>query len=77
METEQADIEFMTRALAYLDGLPASMQNDEYANIIKLANNYLQKHCRHKIVEDYIDTSVETSKKIFYCEFCYKSFSKK
>ena len=77
METEQPDIDLMARALAFLDGLPISMQNTEYATIVKLANQYLTTYCKHKIIEDYIDTGPESSKKIHYCELCYKSFSQK
>jgi hypothetical protein len=77
MDSEQYDVELISRALAYLDGLPIHLQNQEYSIIVKLANEYLKKHCRHKIVEDYIDTGPESSKKIFYCELCYQSFNKK
>jgi hypothetical protein len=67
----------MSRALAYLGGLPISLQNKEYSLIVKLANDYLKKYCQHEIVEDYIDTAPESCKKIFYCELCYKTFPEK
>ena len=72
MECEY-DMELMSRALSYLDGLPQALQNSEYKKIIELINNYL-KNCKHKIVEDYIDTDADTTKRILYCEYCNKTF---
>jgi hypothetical protein len=72
MECEY-DMELMSRALSYLDGLPQALQNSEYKKIIELINNYL-KNCKHKIVEDYIDTDPDTTKRILYCEYCNKTF---
>ena len=72
MECEY-DMELMSRALSYLDGLPKILQNSEYKKIIELINNYLN-NCKHKIVEDYIDIDSDTSKRILYCEYCNKTF---
>ena len=77
LEQDQPDVELMSRALSYLDGLPISMQNKEYELIVKKMATYLSNHCKHRIIEDYIDTSPESSKKVFYCEICYQSFTSK
>jgi hypothetical protein len=70
----QEDIELMSRALAYLDGLPKSLQNNDYGIIVQLVNEYLRKNCKHSIIEDLVDTAPNSSKQIFYCQLCYQTF---
>lgn len=77
MDSQHCDVELMSKALAYLGGLPTSLQNKEYALIVNLANDYLKKHCQHEIVDDYIDTGPESCQKIFYCELCCHTFPEK
>jgi hypothetical protein len=74
---EQPDIELMSRAKTYLSGLPLLNQNAEYSKIVKLVNAYIDKHCVHQVVEDDIDISSESSKKIYYCKKCYTNFDSK
>jgi len=74
---EQPDIELMTRAKIYLSGLPLSKQNTEYSTIVELINEYIVKRCVHQVVEDDIDISSESSKKIYYCKHCYQTFDNK
>ena len=45
--------------------------NEDYKQIYKLSCEYLQKHCKHNIIKDYIDTSPEKSEAIYYCSHCY------
>ena len=75
--SDQPDVELMSRALSYLDGLPISMQNKDYQDIVRKMSIYLEKFCNHRIVQDNIDTAPETSKTVFYCEICYQPFSSK
>jgi hypothetical protein len=76
-ESDQPDVELISRALSYLDGLPISMQNKDYQDIVRKMAVYLENYCNHRIVEDDVDTSPESSKKIFYCELCYQPFQSK
>ena len=64
------EIEMMSRAKSYLDGIPVNIQTHEYANIIQLVNKYLHTHCKHSIVQDLIDIDPDHSKIIYYCEHC-------
>jgi hypothetical protein len=77
LDREQPDVELMSRALSYLDGLPISMQNKEYESIVRKMATYLTNHCKHRIVEDNIDTAPESSKTVFFCEICYQPFQSK
>jgi len=74
---EQVDIELMSRAKTYLSGLPVSKQTMEYSKIVELVNEYIDKHCLHQVVEDDIDISSESSKRIYYCKYCFKTFDSK
>jgi len=47
------------------------IKNDDYKNIYKMIKTYLQKHCHHNIIKDYIDITTDTSKDIYYCSHCY------
>jgi hypothetical protein len=76
-ESDQPDVELMSRALSYLDGLHISMQNKDYQDIVRKISVYLEKFCNHRIVEDDVDTSPESSKKVFYCEICFQPFQSK
>jgi hypothetical protein len=67
-------VEIMVRAKNYLDGLPQQIQNAEYKKIVDLVNSYIDQFCKHNILKDSIDLGPETSKTIFYCETCYKTF---
>jgi hypothetical protein len=69
------DIELMSRALSYLNGLPSSSQSPEYKKIVESIHNYLNNNCQHKLVEDLIDTAPESSTKIVYCEKCMQTFA--
>jgi hypothetical protein len=77
LDQDQPDVELMSRALSYLDGLPISMQNKDYQDIVRKMAVYLENFCNHRIIEDDIDTSPESSKKVFYCELCFQPFSSK
>lgn len=74
METT-IDVELMSRALSYLNGLPGSSQNAQYKKIVESIENYLKTNCQHKLIEDLIDTAPDSSKKIIYCEKCMQTFA--
>lgn len=70
----QVDIELLSRAKTYLDAMPAHSQPPEYRKIIDMVNNYIEKNCKHKIIDDSIDVGYEQSRTIRYCELCLKTF---
>jgi hypothetical protein len=74
MENNPLHIEVMSRALSYLNGLPSSMQNTEFSDIVKRMTDYLNRYCKHSIVEDDVDLTPESSKRIYYCELCMQTF---
>jgi serine protease inhibitor len=72
---EQLAIELLSRAKTYLDAMPTNLQPQEYQKIIELVNNYIEKNCKHKIIDDSIDVGYEQSRTIRYCELCLKTFN--
>ena len=71
---EHHDIVFMSSALSSLNSLSENKQSTEYKTIVESIKKYLNENCEHCIIEDHVDTSPESSKKIFYCEKCYLMF---
>lgn len=68
------DVIAMYKAMAYLTELPTSMQNSDFIAIVQQINAYLRKYCTHNIIEDDIDLTPESSKRIYYCEYCLQTF---
>ena len=49
---------------------------DEKINeLIKMLEDNLKEYCQHEMEEDYIDISVDTCKKIYYCKKCLLTFN--
>lgn len=46
---------------------------EEFKHIHKYVTEYVEKHCQHKFVDDYIDTSPDSGMNIRYCTYCYKN----
>jgi len=46
----------------------------DYNEICSLMKEYIEKKCKHQIVQDLIDISPECSKTIEYCVICMKTF---
>ena len=72
---EEESIQCMIRAKEILDNDFKYNINDEYSEIVEKIENYVIKHCQHKIVRDLIDIDPDRSKTIFYCENCFQTFS--
>lgn len=70
----QIDIEMLCRAKTYLDALPIRIQPPDYKKIVEMVNSYIEKNCKHKIINDSIDVGYEESRTIRYCELCLKTF---
>ena len=68
------DIVAMTRTMTNLTSIPQEMQNADYRKIVKYVNEYLINHCQHDIVTDSIDTDIDVSKTIHYCQICFQTF---
>jgi hypothetical protein len=50
-------------------------QNPEYATIVAKVNHYIDKRCNHYIVTDLIDINPDESKIVYYCDYCYQTFT--
>jgi hypothetical protein len=71
-EKERNDIHIMKNIKLMMDkDICQPSHNQEYKQIYKLTYEYLQKHCKHNIIKDYIDTFPERSEAIYYCSHCY------
>lgn len=71
---QQYDIELLVRAKTYLDSFPVRLQSPDYKKIVEMVNSYIHKNCKHRIVDDSIDVSLDESRSIRYCELCFKNF---
>jgi hypothetical protein len=74
MNSTTYDIDIMSQIIGMLHSLPIDEQNSDYKYIMDLVNNYLLKNCKHTIIADHIDTDVDRSETIKYCEKCYLTF---
>lgn len=74
MESTTYDIDIMSQIIGMLHSLPREEQNSDYKHVMDLVNTYLLKKCNHHIITDHIDTDVEQSETIKYCEKCYLTF---
>lgn len=73
MATEET-VRIMTRVNRMLSTVPKLLQDEHYKKIHKSVCEYLGKHCKHKIVRDYVDVDPERSWVIFYCIHCETTF---
>jgi hypothetical protein len=74
-QDRQVDIELLSRAKTYLDAMPIQLQSPDYRKIVELVNSYIEKNCKHQIIDDSIDVGYEQSRTIRYCELCLKTFN--
>jgi hypothetical protein len=74
MNSTSYDIDIMSQIIGMLHSLPIDEQNNDYKHIMDLVNNYLLKNCKHHIISDHVDTDIERSETIKYCEKCYLTF---
>ena len=72
---EEESIQCMIRVKEILDNDFKYKINEEYSQIVQMIENYVIKHCEHKIVRDLIDIDPDRSKTISYCENCFQTFS--
>ena len=72
---EEESIQCMIRAKEILDNDFKYKINEEYSQIVKMIEDYVIKHCKHKIVRDLIDIDPDRSKTISYCDKCFHTFS--
>jgi hypothetical protein len=69
------DIDILLQVKRLLEELPEKEQKPEYTTVVKLVNDYITKRCNHYVVTDTIDIDPDRSKTIYYCEYCYTTFS--
>jgi hypothetical protein len=64
----------LQKLLSAKDGEPntESEKTKDFMNIFNSILKYLEQHCNHEYVDDYIDTSPDAGMNIRYCKFCYR-----
>ena len=67
----QPDIDVLARVIQLLETIESTNCNKEYNHIRTLTKSYLKQNCIHSIIIDYIDTDIDKSQIIKYCEKCF------
>lgn len=67
-------IHTMVRAKTTLESISSKCQDNDYKQIMKLINTYIETKCKHHIVYDLIDITPDDSQIIKYCIHCNKTF---
>jgi len=57
-----------------LESLDVHAEDNEIRHIFELVINYLNTHCDHHIVMDYIDINPDKGYTIKFCDVCMKTF---
>jgi len=74
-EQSEQSIYAMRMAKKSLNVILRKNQAAEYQHICQLIDQYIESHCLHNIVCDWIDTTPDSSKMIRYCTHCEKTFA--
>ena len=73
MDTNQTIIRTLSNMQEQLSRLNFE-DNEQLLVIYNLIQQYLDTHCQHNIVYDYIDIPPEGGQSIRFCEICMKTF---
>ena len=76
METKQHAVDRMVLAKGNLDAVSLDSVNAEYIAIQTAISRYIKKYCRHNIIRDNVDLTLNKSVAIFYCEHCFECFTR-
>jgi RNase P subunit RPR2 len=63
----------LCRAKSILENIMPSSKK-EIVEIYEKISSYIDKNCKHVLIRDSIDISLDTSKTIVYCEICLQTF---
>jgi len=63
----------LCRAKSILENIMPSSKN-EIVVIYEKICSYIHNNCKHVLIRDSIDTSLDASKTIIYCEICLQTF---
>lgn len=66
----------MILAKGNLDAVPLDTVDAEYIAIQTAISKYIRTHCRHNIVSDNVDVTLNKSASILYCEHCFECFTR-
>ena len=72
MDHNTSEVSAMIRAMASLENVSEIDQSSEYKHVVQLIRGFLDKHCQHTYIIDYIDLGLEKTIPIFFCQYCYK-----
>lgn len=67
------EMEELCRAKSILKHLMPSPKK-EIVEIYEKICSYIDNNCKHVLIRDSIDISLDTSKTIIYCEICLQTF---
>lgn len=68
---ENASVNAMVRVREILQSITVGQQVGSYREIYRLVECYISANCLHEYIEDYIDISLDSTKRIMYCKHCY------
>lgn len=78
LSTDQPHIRAMVSAKQTLEYYvatvdPSSPAGQDYLSAYRQLQQYIEQHCIHEYIYDWIDTDYETSRRIRYCKHCEKT----
>ena len=73
ISNNSVEIEELCRAKSILENVMPSSKS-EIVEIYEKICSYIDKNCKHVLIRDSIDISLDTTKTIVYCEICLQTF---
>jgi uncharacterized protein YozE (UPF0346 family) len=70
--------EFILRKLTEITVTINEIDNKEDEDLTQIYNSikkYINKHCKHNIISDYIDITPDYGQTIKYCDKCWQTFN--
>jgi hypothetical protein len=71
----QHELSNILNAYNILNNVPSNMRSDKYKEIVRFHAFKIHENCSHNIIQDSIDTDVDYSQTIYYCDTCRLTFN--